>query len=167
MQTFRLNQLTPEQQIKLKPIIEQQKKLENTAYKYNITFIFFILIALLCIILPLSLSTTGLLIFILVFFILFFSKFASPSNSVIKNDNDDFYILYGFINNKKDILNYEHSTDRNPYHTYYYVVENQTIKIAENLFENFNYDNLPVGEYRYLLLRTADGKIRKDVTEIF
>lgn len=164
MQTFTLNQLTFEQREKLKPIIEEQKRLEDTAYKYNLTFVFLILIIFLCILLPLSFSATGLVITIFVPIMLFFSKFTSHSHAVIKNDNNDFYILYGYINDKEDILCYENRNDRNSFHTYYYVVENQSIEVAENLFKDFNYHNIPIGEYRYLLLRMADGKIRKDVT---
>lgn len=78
---------------------------------------------------------------------------------------NDFYIIYGHVDNKT--YTKEYSDGREIITNYYYIIEGNQFEVARDCFKNFNFQKIPVGEYRYLLSRENDNLIRKDVTEYF
>lgn len=181
MQIFELNQLPIHQQEKLKPIIEKQKQNEKTHTKSWNWFI--ILFWSLCISwLPMSLisfikefiksnyDTSMILpifimiLFIVIFYGLLFMFIFGMKSSNKEKDKDDFFIVYGYVDDKKKkYYTSGDSTDT----LYYYIIEGEEVQVSKVFFKGFKYRKIPVGEYRYLLLRVQDRMIRKDLTEYF
>lgn len=185
MQIFELNQLPIYQQEILKPIIKKQKSREKIKSRTFLTF-FSIFWGFNCLIILvgfmfgiIDIFSNGfefeliLPMFMLLIMFLFFSftekaiLYALKIN--INNTNqDDFYIIYGHIDNKEHVINYTNRKRLNSFKkSYKYIIENQTFYVRENLFKNFKYEKVTVKEYRYLLLRKFDNCIRADLTEYF
>lgn len=172
MQTFKINQLPPEQQAKLKPIIEEQKTYEKNKIKTYYYPFGAILGAIIYI--WISVIKGNLYIYLIPFVMLLSAiiigkimYYCSPE-TVAAVDKDDFFILYGYINDKhKKSDRYYIGHEKYITDYYYYIIEGKSIEVADGLFKDFNYYNIPVGQNRYLLMRLCDEKIRKDVTEYF
>ena len=179
MQIFELNQLSYHQQEKLRPVIEKQKQKEKSYTKNRNWFI--VLFWGLCISwLPFGLISfikeyiqTGydnqmilpiviIFGFIIVFYGLWFMMLSELKPSNKEKEKDDFFIVYGYIENKKKRY---YSTSDSTDTLYYYVVDGEEVQVSTAFFKGFKYNKIPVGEHRYLLLRVQDGLIRKDITE--
>lgn len=177
MQILRLNDLDYSQRQILEPIIKQQKEKEMRRSKgfpfiylfffgpFAIFLFFFITIwaimffqSLWGLLLPLG------YIVLLAFIICSLANQHTKVSEAL--EKDDFYILYGYVDDIQREVTDTYS-DASPSYEYVYIIENRRVKVNHYCFAGFNYNKTPIKCNRYFLLREYDNKIRKDITQYF
>lgn len=184
MQIFEINQLPKYQQEIILPVIEKQKKYEKRKLRlrpyinlviWTVAFLILFIASVFGIIdfvksgfnYDLFLPTFVILIINIGFFCFNFAAIYFTKTIINKTNEDDFYIICGCITDKKWELAGAGRNKVSIHTEYKYIIENKSFYVRKNVFKDFKYKKIPIGEYRYLLLRKFDNRIRADLTEYF